>query len=209
MFARSNRPTLVLASASPARRKLLNDAGIHAEVLVSGVDEDSVHANRPDTLCAVLARLKANAIADRLRHSDRPPHAPLVLGCDSLLEFEGQALGKPKDRDDAVRRWHAMRGRSGTLHTGHCLIQLSTGKVVEQVTSTEVYFADLSDAEIETYVGTGEPLYVAGAFTLDGRGGPFVDRIDGDPSNVIGLSLPTLRGLLAELDIAISDLWHT
>lgn len=205
----NRRPTLILASASPARRKLLSEAGIDAEVLVSGVDEASVNANRPEALCAVLARLKAHAVADRLSHSERPTASALVLGCDSVLAFDGQTLGKPHDRDEAVRRWQAMRGQTGVLHTGHCLIQLATGKVAERVASTVVHFADLRDDEIEAYVASGEPLHVAGAFTLDGLGGPYVDRIDGDPSNVIGLSLPTLRALLAELDIQISDLWRT
>ncbi|MBB5871625.1 septum formation protein [Allocatelliglobosispora scoriae] len=202
-------PSIILASASPARRKLLSDAGIDAEILVSGVDEESVNANRPETLCGVLARMKAHAVADRLKHTERPAGGLLVLGCDSLLAFEGQALGKPKDPDEAFHRWQAMRGKSGVLHTGHCLIKLATGKAVERVASTVVHFADVSDDEIETYVASGEPLHVAGSFTLDGLSSPYVDRIEGDPSNVIGLSLPTLRGLLGELDIAISALWRT
>ena len=201
--------SLILASASPARRKLLNDAGIDPEILVSGVDEESVDANRPETLCGVLARMKAHAVAERLKHTERPLAGSLVLGCDSLLAFAGQALGKPKDPEEAFHRWQAMRGKSGVLHTGHCLIQLSSGKAVERVASTVVNFADVSDEEIEVYVASGEPLHVAGAFTLDGLSAPYVESIEGDPSNVIGLSLPTLRGLLGELDIPISALWRT
>jgi septum formation protein len=200
---------LILASASPARRRLLSDAGIDPEIIVSGVDEDSVDASTPESLCSVLARLKANAVADRLRHSEQTPPGELILGCDSVLALDGHALGKPVSAADAVGRWTAMRGRSGVLHTGHCLIQLETGKAVERVASTVVHFADLRDEEIEIYVRSGEPLHVAGAFTIDGLGGPFVERIEGDHTNVVGLSLPVLREMLGELDILISDLWRT
>lgn len=135
------------------------------------------------------------------------PGRVLVLGCDSVLELDGRVLGKPLDAEDAVRRWRAMRGRTGVLLTGHCLVERG-GTVAEAVAATTVQFADLTDAEIDAYVATGEPLAVAGAFTIDGLGGPFVERIDGDPGTVIGLSLPLLRHLLAELGVAITDLWR-
>ncbi|MFD0972103.1 Maf family protein [Plantactinospora endophytica] len=226
----TNRLRLVLASASPARRKLLHAAGIEPEVLVSGVDESQVDPSTPEALSLTLAQLKARTVAERLRQDrsssadastfsgssggslgDAEPHPvdgrTLVLGCDSVLAFDGEILGKPADADEAVRRWQAMRGKSGVLHTGHCLIDLSTGREVARVAATAVYFAEITDDEIVAYVATGEPLQVAGAFTIDGLGGPFVDRVDGDPGTVIGLSLPLFRNLLGELDLRITDLW--
>jgi septum formation protein len=199
-------PVLVLASASPARKSLLTSAGIEPEIIVSGVDESAVEAGSPEALCAVLARLKAHSVAERLKH--RQQHADLVLGCDSVLAFDGEILGKPSMPEEAVKRWQAMRGRSGVLHTGHCLVDLGSGRTAEAVGSTVVHFADISDEEIQSYVDSGEPLQVAGAFTIDGRGGPFVERIEGDHGTVVGLSLPLLRRLLRELGRSIVDLWH-
>ncbi|RGC66279.1 Maf-like protein YhdE [Micromonospora sp. MW-13] len=196
---------LVLASASPARRKLLHAAGIEPDVLVSGVDESQVVSESAEELCLELARLKAQAVAGRLRPS--PDERTLVLGCDSVLAFDGEILGKPADAADAVGRWERMRGRSGVLHTGHCLVDVVHESRAEAVASTTVRFADVSDDEIAAYVATGEPLAVAGAFTIDGLGGAFLDGIDGDPGTVVGLSLPLLRALLAELDLQIVDLW--
>jgi septum formation protein len=198
-------PRLVLASASPARRNLLAAAGLEADVVVSGVDESTVDAASPDALCLILARLKAEAVAARLAGTGDA----VVVGCDSVLAMDGRALGKPADPDEARQRWYAMRGRSGILHTGHCLIHLPEGKRADGVASTVVRFGEMSDEEIEAYVGTGEPLHVAGAFTIDGLGGSFVDAIEGDHSNVIGLSLPLLRRLLGELGIRLIDLWRT
>jgi septum formation protein len=195
---------LILASASPARRALLTAAGIDAEVMVSGVDESVVEAEDAYALCLALARMKARTVAADLAAD---PSA-LVLGCDSVLAFEGEIFGKPSGPEEAAKRWMMMRGRSGVLHTGHHLTGLVSGRQAEGVGTTVVHFADISDAEIEAYVATEEPLNVAGAFTLDGRGGAFVDRIEGDPGNVIGLSLPLLRGLLAEMDISITQLWR-
>jgi septum formation protein len=192
---------LILASASPARRRLLEAAGIDADVQVSGVDESTVDASRAETLCLMLARLKAEAVVQRHRPDG------LVLGCDSVLEFDGQILGKPANHGEAIERWLSMRGRSGVLHTGHCLIA-PDAKRAEDVAKTTVYFAQPTDDEVAAYVASGEPLHVAGAFTIDGLGGPFVERIDGDHSNVIGLSLPLLRRLLAELGIPITRLWR-
>ncbi|TDB79660.1 nucleoside triphosphate pyrophosphatase [Micromonospora sp. KC721] len=196
---------LVLASQSPARRKLLQAAGIEPEVLVSGVDESQVVSDRAEDLCLELARLKAQAVLGRLRTT--PEERTLVLGCDSVLEFDGQILGKPTDAADATGRWRRMRGRSGVLHTGHCLIDLTQGSRAEAVASTVVHFADITDDEIAAYVATGEPLAVAGAFTIDGLGGAFLTGIEGDPGTVVGLSLPLLRRLLTELQLGITDLW--
>ncbi|TDC59511.1 septum formation inhibitor Maf [Micromonospora sp. KC207] len=196
---------LVLASASPARRKLLHAAGIEPDVLVSGVDESQVASEQAEDLCLELARLKAQAVVGRLRPS--ADERTLVLGCDSVLAFDREILGKPADEADATRRWERMRGRSGVLHTGHCLIDVIHETRAEAVASTTVRFADISDEEIAAYVATGEPLAVAGAFTIDGMGGAFLEGVDGDPGTVVGLSLPLLRRLLGELDLRIIDLW--
>lgn len=193
---------LVLASQSPARLGLLRQAGLAPEVVVSGVDEDALTAATPEELARVLAEAKAVAVAAR-------PEAAgaLVVGCDSVLELDGRPLGKPADAEDATARWKSMRGRSGILRTGHCVIDTATGRQVSATASTTVRFGEPSDAEVAAYVASGEPLYVAGAFTLDGRSAPFIDGIDGDPGNVIGLSLPLFRRLLADLGVAITDLW--
>jgi septum formation protein len=195
---------LVLASASPARRALLKAAGIDADVLVSGVDETTVEAEDAYTLSLGLARMKARTVAARMQAEP----GVLILGCDSVLAFDGAILGKPAGAADAVKCWQAMRGRSGVLHTGHHLTDLVGGQQAEEVGTTVVHFADVSDAEIEAYVATGEPLQVAGSFTIDGRGGAFVERIEGDHGNVIGLSLPLLRRLLRDLNVSITDLWR-
>ena len=199
-----NAPRLVLASASPARRALLHAAGIDVDVQVSGVDESVVEADNAADLCLALARMKARAVAATL------PAEPgvLVLGCDSVLAFDGQILGKPHSAAEAVKRWRAMRGRSGVLHTGHHLTDLVSGKDAEEVGATVVHFADLTDDEISAYVASGEPLHVAGAFTIDGRGGAFVERIEGDAGNVIGLSLPLLRRLLLTFGLTVPQLWR-
>ncbi|MFK3982888.1 Maf family protein [Micromonospora sp. NPDC050397] len=202
----TNPLRFVLASASPARRKSLRAAGIEPEVLVSGVDESTVNAERAETLCLDLARLKAEAITERIRSTSGP--GTLVLGCDSVLAFDGEILGKPADAADATRRWKQMRGRAGVLHSGHCLIDVTGDRRAEAVASTTVHFAEISDDEIMAYIATGEPLQVAGAFTIDGLGGPFVERVEGDPGTVVGLSLPLLRNLLGELDLRITDLWQ-
>ncbi len=194
---------LVLASQSPARLATLRSAGIEPVVVVSGVDESQLADLPPAELALQLAELKCAAVATR----SSLPSGALVLGCDSVLELDGAALGKPDDAADAVRRWQSMRGRAGVLHTGHCLRDTTTGHVAAATGSTSVHFADLSDAEIAAYVATGEPLHVAGAFTVDGIGGAFVTRIEGDHHNVVGLSLPLLRDLVAELGHAWPDLW--
>jgi septum formation protein len=203
---------LVLASASPARLAVLRAAGLDPIVIVSGVDESAVEPSDARTYCATLARLKAEAVADRLR--GEPAAAlpegdgrTLVLGCDSVLEFDGAINGKPATAQEAVDRWRRMRGRSGILHTGHCLVDVASGTRVVDVASTRVTFADVTDDEIDAYVATGEPQRVAGAFTIDGLGGWFVERIDGDHTNVIGVSLPLVRRLLRELGLDVPTAW--
>jgi septum formation protein len=194
---------LVLASASPARLATLRSAGIEPLVIVSGVDESQVDGLPPPELALQLAELKCASVAER---ADLPEDG-LVLGCDSVLELDGEAFGKPRDAEEAVARWHQMRGRSGVLHTGHSLRETTSARVAAATASTTVHFADLSDDEITAYVATGEPLSVAGAFTVDGLGGAFVTGIEGDHHNVVGLSLPLVRELVAELGRAWTDLW--
>lgn len=208
-------PTLVLASASPARLATLRGAGIDPVVVVSDVDEAAVVARYgvtdPSDVALVLARAKAEDVAGR----DPTPAVPsdvVVLGCDSVLELDGQAHGKPADAQAAAAAWRVMRGRSGTLHTGHWVVDDrddgGTGATFGAVASTVVHFADVSDAEIDAYVATGEPLAVAGAFTTDGLGGAFVRGIEGDHHTVVGLSLPLLRDMLADLGIGWTSMWR-
>ncbi|KPC80213.1 MULTISPECIES: Maf family protein [Streptomyces] len=202
MAGMTDQRRLVLASASPARLGLLRQAGFAPEVIVSGVDETALTAPSPAELALVLAEAKATAVAAR-------PEAAgaLVIGCDSVLELDGEALGKPADSEEAIARWKSMRGRSGILQTGHSVIDTATGRTASATASTVVTFGEPTDAEVAAYVASGEPLHVAGAFTLDGRSAPFVEAIEGSHGNVIGLSLPLLRRLLGELGFSVTDLW--
>ncbi|WP_344255557.1 Maf family protein [Terrabacter carboxydivorans] len=200
---------LVLASASPARRSTLRSAGVEPVVLVSEVDEDLTVAEaterygllEPADIALLLARAKAEDVAGRVDDE------VVVLGCDSVLELDGEVHGKPADAAEAVLRWRRMRGRSGVLHTGHWLVDERDGggATLGATASTTVHFAEISDGEIEAYVATGEPLTVAGAFTIDGIGGAFVTAVEGDHHNVVGLSLPLLRELLGEVGIEWFD----
>jgi len=197
---------LVLASASPARLRTLRAAGLEPEVIVSGVDEEGVRAASVPELVRTLARLKAEAVHGGIgRGSD----VSLTIGCDSLLELDGAGLGKPRSAAEAVERWRRMSGRTGVLHTGHHVIWSRGDQTASraEVASTTVQFARLSEPEIAAYVASGEPLQVAGAFTIDGRGGPFVARIEGDHHNVVGISLPLLRLMLADVGVAWTSLW--
>lgn len=191
---------VVLASQSPARLATLRSAGIEPDVIVSGVDEDQIHSTDAANLAAALAQLKCRAVAQQVE-----PEA-VVIGCDSVLSFEGDILGKPGGPVEAAGRWRRMRGRSGVLHTGHC-VRLGPEELVDSA-STVVHFADVTDEEIDAYVATGEPLHVAGAFTIDGLGGAFVRAIEGDHHNVVGLSLPLLRDLVRDLGISWPSLWN-
>ncbi|MFC8501836.1 Maf family protein [Pedococcus sp. NPDC057267] len=207
-------PHLVLASASPARKKLLVAAGVEASVVVSEVDEDAavrdarhIHGDElgAEDVALLLARAKAEDVAAQV-------DGALVLGCDSVLELDGEVHGKPASAAEAISRWSRMSGRSGVLHTGHWVVDTrdadegGTGATLGATAATTVHFARLEAEEVEAYVATGEPLRVAGAFTLDGLGAPYVAGIEGDPSNVVGLSLPLLRELLAEVGVPWREL---
>jgi septum formation protein len=194
----------VLASASPARRETLMRAGVVPEVIVSGLLESSFARgdDTPAEFAQQLANAKAELVAAGLRGE------ALVLGCDSLLDFEGVAIGKPGTIEAAMQQWRQMRGRHGTLHTGHCLIDVAAGRVCSATVATGVRFADVTDEEIEIYCRSGEPSNVAGAFTIDGLGGWFIETVEGDPHNVVGLSLPALRKMLRELNFELPDIGY-
>ena len=196
----------VLASASPARLATLTAAGLRPEVVVSHVDEDALiraaSGSSTAEIVTSLAAAKATVVATQVE----PP--ALVLGCDSMLDLDGLAHGKPESVEAAMQRWRLMRGRTGQLHTGHCLIDVGTGRVAMEAASTDVRFADITDDEIRAYCGTGEPVHVAGAFTIDGLGGWFVDTIAGDHHNVVGVSLPLVRRMLRDLGHELADIGY-
>jgi len=189
------KPVIVLASASPSRLRLLTSVGVNPRVVVSGVnEEDSAYSQlTPRELVIALAIVKAHTVKELI---DYPA---IIIGCDSTFEFEGESLGKPGSADNAIARAKRLRGKSGVLHTGHCFIDTDKGIEISDVVSTRVHFADMTDEEIEGYVATGEPLNVAGGFTLDGMSAPFIAGIEGETSNVIGLSLPLLRNAVNSL----------
>ena len=210
-----------LASTSPARLMLLQQFGIRPLTLAPDVDEDAVLASveaaegrtlAPDEHVLLLARRKAAEVAARLA-DDIPGFDGIVIGGDSMFELEGEVLGKPHTAENAAARWRAMRGRTGVLHSGHAVVRLSPGSApreADAVAAASVTFAaDVTDAEIDAYVETGEPLKVAGAFTIDSLGGAFIERIEGDPSTVVGMSVSTLRRLIRDLGVEWTDLWHT
>jgi septum formation protein len=192
--------TLVLASGSPARLRLLRDAGIEPVVVVSGADESGEDGLDTAALVATLAERKAAMVA-ALRPGE------LVLGCDSMLDLDGASLGKPVTAVEAASLWARLSGQEAVLYTGHRLIDGQSGRQACGVAATIIRFGEPTNAEITAYIASGEPLQLAGGFSIDGRGAAFIDGIDGDPGNVIGLSLPLLRRLLAELGIALTDLW--
>jgi septum formation protein len=192
-------PRLILASASPARLRVLRDAGFDPEVVVSGVSEDVDEVNTARAV-VILAERKGSAVA---------PNCPdsLVLACDSLLDLEGVALGKPSSPAEATEVWRRLSGSQATLHTGHCLIDTRTDRRVLRCASTLVRFGTPTEEEVDAYMATGEAMALAGGFSIDGLAAPFVDAIEGDPSNVLGLSLPLLRTMLGEVGMTIVDLW--
>jgi septum formation protein len=205
----------VLGSASPGRLKVLRQAGVDPLVVVSGVDEDAVIAalgsnTSPGDVVRILAQAKADQVAsilDRIIAADC-----VVIGCDSMLYIDGRLVGKPASADAARNQWRTMGGRSGQLYTGHCLLRLLDGNASQRASesaATTVHFATPAAVDLEAYIDSGEPLAVAGGFTLDGLGGWFVDRIEGDPSNVIGLSLPLTCALLQRVGLSVAELWAT
>jgi septum formation protein len=192
---------IVLASASAARLALLRSAGLDPKVIVSGVDEDAYSAHSPAALALVLAKAKAEAVAQGLNEG-------MVVGCDSILEFDGRPYGKPATREEALARWRMMRGRTGRLVTGHCVIDAATGKQAAETATTVVRFGLPTEEEMAAYVDSGEPLNLAGAFSIEGRGGWFIEGIDGDHGNVLGISLPLLRELFDELGYSVTSFWR-
>ncbi|MBC5795196.1 septum formation inhibitor Maf [Sphaerospermopsis sp. LEGE 00249] len=196
-----NIPDFILASASPARRRLLQTVGIEPIVKASDFDESQIQVTEPKTLVEILAKCKAETIAPQF------PYA-LVMGCDSVLAIDGQIYGKPENAEVAIARWNLMQGNFGDLYTGHVLIDNTQNLTVVKCQITRVYFGKMSDRAIAAYVKTGEPLKCAGAFALEGFGSLFVEKIEGCHSNVIGLSLPLLRQMLAELGYEVTDFWQ-
>lgn len=194
-------PTFVLASASPARKRLLQLAGIEPVVCQSDFDESQVQLSNPEDLVKTLALHKAQTVATQFSDA-------LVLGCDSVLSVRGEIHGKPADPEEAIARWQKMRGTVGELYTGHALINLPQNKTVVRCGITKVYFANISDRAIRSYVATHEPLNCAGGFALEGRGGLFVEKLEGCHSNVIGLSLPLLRQMLSDFGYDVTDFWQ-
>jgi len=186
---------IILASSSTSRLRLLESAGIKPKVIISGVDEEAQEllSLSPAELVIALAILKAHTI------KDKAPADSLIIGCDSTFEFDGKSLGKPESRENAINRCKELSGKSGYLHTGHCLIDLRQGIELSERSTSKVQFAQMSDKEIIDYVDSGEPLHVAGGFTLDGLSAPFITNIEGDPSGIIGLSLPLLRKMIISL----------
>ena len=208
---------ILLASQSSGRLATLRAAGVEPLVRVSDVDEhavlrvlaaDSRQEPAPVQQVQALARAKAEEVAAAVTRAEREADPSLVVvGCDSMLEIDGRVVGKPGTSEIARARWQSMRGRTGVLHSGHALVRVGNGARAGGVSSTTVRFGSPTDAEIDAYVATGEPLGCAGAFTIDGLGGAFIDGIDGDPHGVVGISLPLLRRLLADLDVRWTDLW--
>ncbi len=194
-------PQFVLASASPARRRLLQMAGIDPVVSVSNFDESQIQRSDPRQLVEILAKCKAERVATQFESA-------LILGCDSVLLVEGEIHGKPANPSEAIARWQKMRGKVGELYTGHALIDLVQNRTVNYPQMTEVYFAQISDHVIAKYVATGEPLNCAGAFALEGYGSLFIEKIVGCHTNVIGLSMPLLRQMLEQLDYDVTDFWQ-
>jgi septum formation protein len=195
---------VILASASPSRKRLLDSVNVPCQVLVSGVDEElpEITSLSPSEMVLALAIMKAHTVKNEFECGD----SALIIGCDSTFELDGESLGKPGTRENAIARAKLLSGKSGLLHTGHCVIDTAQGIEVTDISTSRVHFAQMSDEEIENYVDSGEPLQVAGGFTLDGLSAPFISHIEGDPSGIIGLSLPTLRKIILNLGLKWSDI---
>lgn len=195
---------VILASASPSRKRLLDSVNVPCQVLVSGVDEElpEITSLSPSEMVLALAIMKAHTVKNEFECGD----SALIIGCDSTFEVNGESLGKPGTRENAIARAKLLSGKSGLLHTGHCVIDTAQGIEVTDISTSRVHFAQMSDEEIENYVDSGEPLQVAGGFTLDGLSAPFISHIEGDPSGIIGLSLPTLRKIILNLGLKWSDI---
>jgi septum formation protein len=203
-----NRITFILASASPARKRLLETIGIQPIILKSDFDESQIEDSNPVELVKKLAQCKAEVITQRLRNQPKNEgEILLVLGCDSVLAVEGEIYGKPANIEEAIARWQTMRGQVGQLHTGHALINVSTDQTLVYSQTTNVYFSNISDSEIIAYIETGEPLNCAGCFAIEGKGGLFIEKLEGCHTNVIGLSLPLLRKMIQELGYNITNFW--
>jgi septum formation protein len=206
-------PKFILASASPARRRLLQSAGIEPIVQASDFDESKVQLSNPAELVQALALKKAETVAAKVEASNSPT---LVMGCDSVLALHGEIHGKPANQEEAIARWQQMRGQIGELYTGHALLFIPPTPASQPLTPTplvrcqmtRVHFASVNDREIAAYVATGEPLNCAGCFALEGKGGLFVENLEGCHSNVIGLSLPLLRQMLNQLGFDVVDFWQ-
>ena len=204
-FLMSSHRKVILASASPARKRLLEASGVPFEVIVSGVDEEDskITSLSPKEMVIALAILKAHTVKEKVGNNH------LIIGCDSTFEFNGKSLGKPGTPEVAIARCKELRGNFGYLHTGQCVIDTENGIEVSDISTSKVYFAQMSDEEIESYVATGEPLQVAGGFTLDGLSSPFISRIEGDSTGIIGLSMPLLRLAINSLGLNWSDIART
>lgn len=203
-----NRITLILASASPARKRLLETVGIQPKICPSEFDESLIQDSDPVQLVQKLAQAKAEVVTQTLIDSpQQQDEMMLVLGCDSVLALDGEIYGKPANPEEAIARWLTMRGQVGQLHTGHALIDVSTPKIIVHCQTTLVYFANISDQQIQAYINTQEPLNCAGCFAIEGKGGLFVDKIEGCHTNVIGLSLPLLRTMIQEFGYNVTDFW--
>lgn len=203
-----NRITFILASASPARKRLLETIGIGPIILKSDFDESQIQDSNPVELVKKLAQCKAEVISKKLRNQPKNEgEILLVLGCDSVLAVQGEIYGKPANIEEAIARWQTMSGQVGQLYTGHALINISTDQILVYSQTTNVYFSDVSDSEIKDYVATGEPLNCAGCFAIEGKGGLFIEKLEGCHTNVMGLSLPLLRKMIQELGYNITNFW--
>ncbi|MDX2257265.1 MAG: nucleoside triphosphate pyrophosphatase [Pseudanabaenaceae cyanobacterium bins.39] len=208
--AMTDPKTLILASASPTRKGILENAGFQPLIKVSHFDEDAIQVSDPASLVLTLAQCKAKTVADALTHEKSQQTTmqtfmqnSIVIGCDSIMYLQGMIYGKPDSEEIAIATWQKMRGNYCELYTGHCLIDLSTQRQVLRHGVTKVYFSDATDAEIQSYVDSGEPMCCAGCFTLERLGGLLIDRIEGCHTNVLGLSLPIFRQLVKDLGYAI------